>query len=78
MSSPERTVVVGGGIAGLLAARRHALAGRRVTLLEAEPSTGGAIAARTVGGIDINLGAEAWSVGNGAVEALIAQLLPAG
>ena len=74
MSSPERTVVVGGGIAGLLAARRHALAGRRVTLLEAEPSTGGAIAARTVGGIDINIGAEAWSVGNGAVEALIAQL----
>ena len=74
MSSPERTVVVGGGIAGLLAARRHALAGRRVTLLEAEPSTGGAIAARTVGGIDINIGAEAWSVGSGAVEALIAQL----
>lgn len=74
MSSPERTIVVGGGIAGLLAARRHALAGRRVTLLETETTTGGAIAAGRVGGIDINIGAEAWSVGNGVVESLVAEL----
>lgn len=74
MSSPGRTIVIGGGIAGLLAARRHALTGRQVTLLEADPVTGGAIAAQTVGGIEINTGAEAWSVGNGAVEALVAEL----
>lgn len=74
MKSPERTIVIGGGIAGLLAARRHALAGRQVTLLEADEVTGGAIAAQTVGGIEINTGAEAWSVGNGAVEALVAEL----
>lgn len=74
MSSPERTIVIGSGIAGLLAARRHALAGRQVTLLEADEVTGGAIAAQTVGGIEINTGAEAWSVGNGAVEALVAEL----
>lgn len=74
MSSPERTIVIGGGIAGLLAARRHALAGRQVTLLEADEVTGGAIAAQTVGGIEINTGAEAWSVGNGTVEALVAEL----
>lgn len=74
MSSPERTIVIGGGIAGLLAARRHALAGRQVTLLEADEVTGGAIAAQTVGGIEINTGAEAWSVGNGSVEALVAEL----
>ena len=38
------TVVVGGGVAGLLAARRRALAGDRVTVLVPEAEPGGAVA----------------------------------
>ena len=88
-------LVVGGGISGLLAARRHALAGDAVTLVEPEPVVGGAVAATTfmathgAGGdraaaeadasacladLEINAGAEAFSVTSGAVEELLDQL----
>lgn len=69
-----RTVVVGGGIAGLLAARRHSLRGESVTLLEAEPRLGGAVASCEVAGLEVNAGAEAFSVASGAVEELCAEL----
>lgn len=96
-------LVVGAGISGLLAARRHALAGDAVTLVEPEPVVGGAVAATTfmathgAGGdraaaeteaetetetdgsaaltdLEINAGAEAFSVTSGAVEELLDQL----
>lgn len=70
----ERVVVVGGGLAGLLAARRHARAGRAVTLLEAEGELGGAIAAAEVAGVPLNIGAEAYSIASGAVDSLLAEL----
>ena len=41
----QRVIVVGGGVAGLLAARRHALAGADVLVLESAPELGGAVAA---------------------------------
>lgn len=41
--TPRRVVVVGGGPAGMEAARIAALGGHRVTLLEAQPSLGGAL-----------------------------------
>jgi len=44
-ASPKRVVVVGGGPAGLEAARIAALHGHRVTLFEASPGLGGALAA---------------------------------
>lgn len=72
-----RTLVVGGGLAGLLAARRHQRAGHRAVLLEAEEHLGGAVAARTLpgaGGLALNAGAEAYSTGAGAVDALVAEL----
>lgn len=79
-------LVVGGGMAGLLAARRHVLAGHAVTLVEPESAVGGAVAATTLAGassspaddalagLEINAGAEAFSVTSGAVEELLGQL----
>lgn len=70
----EHVVVVGGGLAGLLAARRHLEAGRNVTVLDAAPVLGGAIADAEVAGIRINTGAEAYSIASGAVDELLAEL----
>ncbi|WP_193106922.1 NAD(P)/FAD-dependent oxidoreductase [Brachybacterium sp. FME24] len=74
----QRTLVIGGGLAGLLAARRHQRAGRQVVLLEAGRSVGGAIAATTVADVALNAGAEAYSTGSGAVDALVTELGLAG
>ncbi|HEU5333892.1 MAG TPA: protoporphyrinogen oxidase [Actinocrinis sp.] len=51
-------IVVGGGIAGLAAARSAALEGCRVTLLEAAARTGGKLALGGVAGVQVDLGAE--------------------
>jgi protoporphyrinogen/coproporphyrinogen III oxidase len=56
---PLRAVVVGAGIAGLTAARDLAAAGHAVVVLEAAPSPGGKILRRTVGGVSVDVGAEA-------------------
>ncbi|UYG17920.1 protoporphyrinogen oxidase [Brachybacterium huguangmaarense] len=69
-----RTLVVGGGIAGLLAARRRAARGDTVTVLEASDQVGGAVRAVEVGGLEVNAGAEAFSVTSGAVEDLLGEL----
>ena len=69
-----RTVVVGGGLAGLLAARSAARAGRSVLLLEAGPALGGAIAAGHVAGVPLSTGAEAYSVAGGHVGTLLGEL----
>ncbi|MFF5789279.1 protoporphyrinogen oxidase [Streptomyces sp. NPDC012693] len=51
-------VVAGGGITGLAAAHRLALAGHRVTLLEAGPRLGGKLLAGEIAGAPVDLGAE--------------------
>ncbi|WP_280797921.1 protoporphyrinogen oxidase [Aurantimicrobium minutum] len=54
-------VVVGAGISGLLAALRATSRGETVVVLEKESRAGGLIAPITIGGIDIDAGAEAFS-----------------
>ncbi|WP_121833807.1 protoporphyrinogen oxidase, partial [Streptomyces sp. S1] len=51
-------VVAGGGITGLAAAHRLALAGHRVTLLEADARLGGKLLAGEIAGAPVDLGAE--------------------
>lgn len=69
-----RVIVVGGGIAGLVAARACAEAGSRVLLLEAGPVLGGRIAATRVAGIAVDAGAACFSVREGATLALLSAL----
>lgn len=66
--------VVGGGLAGLVAARRIARTGRSVRLLEASHRLGGALARQRVGDIELDAGAESFSMRGGAVAALAAEL----
>lgn len=67
-------VIVGGGVAGLVAARDLAKGGARVILLEASDRLGGQVRRHTVGGIDLDAGAEAFATRGGAVERLAIQL----
>ncbi|MHB1171639.1 MAG: protoporphyrinogen/coproporphyrinogen oxidase [Lacisediminihabitans sp.] len=67
-------IVVGGGIAGLVAARELAIGGLRVTLLEAAPVLGGKVACHTVAGIELDAGAESFATRRGTVAALAAEL----
>jgi oxygen-dependent protoporphyrinogen oxidase len=52
-------VVVGGGIAGLVAARGLAATGRDVLLLEGSPQVGGKLRSAEVAGLTVDVGAEA-------------------
>lgn len=69
-----RAVVIGGGVAGLVAARRLALGGAAVVLLEAGDRTGGRVASAGFAGTRIDLGAESFAVRGGAVRALVDEL----
>jgi oxygen-dependent protoporphyrinogen oxidase len=67
-------VVVGGGIGGLVVARRLALGGLSVTLLEASDRLGGAVSHHVVGGLVLDAGAESFATRRGAVAALATDL----
>lgn len=71
-------VVVGGGIAGLVVAWELARAGRRPVVLESSPSVGGCVARHTVGGLDLDSGAESYSLATDAVTGLLGDLQLAG
>lgn len=71
---PTETVVVGGGIAGLVVARRLALGGRDVTLLEASDRLGGQVARQRLAGVDLDAGAESFATRGGGVVPLLAEL----
>lgn len=55
----QRTVVVGGGLAGLSAAWFLAAAGDEVVVLEGSPQVGGKLRLGTVAGLTVDVGAEA-------------------
>jgi oxygen-dependent protoporphyrinogen oxidase len=70
MATTDPVLIVGGGLAGLTAARRLSLAGERVIVLEASDRLGGQLARHTVAGIDLDAGAEAFATRGGTVERL--------
>ena len=78
--SPEAPVqrwdalVVGGGIAGLTAAWDLVHAGLRPLLIEARGYTGGLVAAGTIGGTRLDLGAEGFVVRGEAATSMLAEL----
>jgi oxygen-dependent protoporphyrinogen oxidase len=55
----KRVVVVGGGIAGLTAARDLVAAGHDVVVLESSPRVGGKLLRTSVAGVTVDVGAEA-------------------
>lgn len=67
-------VVVGGGVSGLIAARELASAGLSVELIEASGKCGGSIQGHTLGGIRIDIGAEAYSILRPEVSQLVTEL----
>ncbi len=66
--------VIGGGMAGLVAARTAACAGADVAVLEAGPVVGGLVGRHRVAGIDLDAGAESFATRGGQVAALAGEL----
>lgn len=67
-------VVVGGGMAGLVAARELMSRGLQVTVLEAAGTFGGCVAARDIGGLTLDSGAESYSTRSDTVPRLAKSL----
>lgn len=75
MTGDGRVIVVGGGVAGLVAARELVLAGREVVVLERSATLGGQIAAHSVAGIQLDAGADAYpATGKAAFGSLVSAL----
>jgi len=63
-------VVIGGGVAGLVAARQLAHLGNTVLVVEARASVGGFVASGEVAGVRVDTGAESFATRKGTVAAL--------
>ncbi|MDE0546539.1 NAD(P)/FAD-dependent oxidoreductase [Microbacterium sp. C7(2022)] len=66
--------VIGGGIAGLVAAHEFAKVGIATTVFEASPRLGGVIRGAELGGITVDVGATSWRADSEAVNSLISEL----
>lgn len=71
---PRSALVVGGGIAGLVAARDLAAAGLRVTVVEARAQFGGAVGSHLVDRIVLDSGADSFATRSTAVADLALEL----
>ncbi len=69
-----RTIVIGGGIAGMVAARDRALAGDEVVLLEAGDRLGGRVVKDSLAGIDIDGGVDRFASYGAELPALLREL----
>ena len=67
-------VVVGAGVAGLVAARELARAGLRTLVVDERDAPGGAVRGHDVAGLRLDAGAESYATRNGSVAALLADL----
>lgn len=67
-------IVVGGGVAGLVVARRLALAGRAVTVIERSETFGGQVAPLRLAGIELDAAAESFATRGDIVAGLAAEL----
>ncbi|WP_345803256.1 FAD-dependent oxidoreductase [Microbacterium sp. AZCO] len=75
---PSDVTVVGGGVSGLVAARRLALEGLSVTLHEQSDRLGGQVARQRVAGVDLDAAAESFATRTTAVADLLGELGLAG
>lgn len=69
-ASETHVVVIGGGIAGLVAALDCAKVGMRVTVVEASERLGGLVRSADVAGLTVDVGAESFATRGGHVRAL--------
>ncbi|MBS1907637.1 MAG: FAD-dependent oxidoreductase [Actinobacteria bacterium] len=69
-----RVAVIGGGIAGLVAAESVAAIGAHATVFEAQERTGGAVRSGEADGLSFDAGAESFAVRGGHVRALLTDL----
>lgn len=67
-------VVIGGGIAGLCAARELVAAGLRVSVLESSAAFGGSVTGHELAGLTLDAGAESFSTRSDTVPALAREL----
>lgn len=70
----RHVVVVGGGMAGLVAARECAKVGMNVTVLEAAGELGGAIRRAALDGVTVDAGVESYATRGGHVRKLLDEL----
>lgn len=73
-AASRHVVVVGAGIAGLVAARECAKVGMRVTVLEAADQVGGTIRRAQLDGLTIDTGADSFATRGGHVRTLVDEL----